>query len=307
MASSAAQDEYDDLMARNRAARTHHPEDAGGSDNDSVSLSEEDEASRQETAYPSAPTHNYSRSRSYLPNQRSYNNTGPKGVIADAQAFREAQSAHRASMSASRASSDVNTLVQPYVENLSLNDSAYEGEVALKEIKEEEYDKLRGEADEDLEEDEDDFMMQWRLSRLQELRGKSVIASNAAAERFGMSKSAKLIYEGLTAVDGEGFLEVVDGSPREVTVLVFVWDDRSEVSSMVEDCIRQLARKHKTTRFIKLHYQDAEMEPAGVPAVLAYKGGDKFAGLIPVVEEIPDDANLSPETLESVFQRHQML
>ena len=76
---------------------------------------------------------------------------------------------------------------------------------------------------------------------------------------------------------------------------------------MVEDCIRQMARKHKTTRFIKLHYQDAEMEPAGVPAVLAYRAGDKFAGLVPVMDEIPDDADLSAESLEKVFQRYVML
>ena len=68
-----------------------------------------------------------------------------------------------------------------------------------------------------------------------------------------------------------------------------------------------MARKHKTTRFIKLHYQDAEMEPAGVPAVLAYRAGDKFAGLVPVMDEIPDDADLSAVSLEKVFQRYVML
>lgn len=73
---------------------------------------------------------------------------------------------------------------------------------------------------------------------------------------------------------------------------------------MVEDCMRQLARKHKTTRFVKMHYLDAEMEPAGVPAVLAYRGGDKFAGLVPVVDEIPDDADLSAITLENLFQKY---
>lgn len=72
---------------------------------------------------------------------------------------------------------------------------------------------------------------------------------------------------------------------------------------MVEECIKSLARKHKATRFVKLHFQDAEMEPAGVPAVLAYRGGDKFAGLVPMVDEIPDDADLSATTLESLFQR----
>ena len=46
------------------------------------------------------------------------------------------------------------------------------------------------------------------------------------------------------------------------------------------------------------------MEPAGVPAVLAYRGGEKFAGLVPVIQEIPDDADLSADTLESVLRRY---
>lgn len=78
---------------------------------------------------------------------------------------------------------------------------------------------------------------------------------------------------------------------------------QSEVSNLVEESIAPLARKYINTRFVKLHYQDAEMEPAGVPAVLAYRGGDKFAGLVPIVDEIPDDAELKPSTLERLFQR----
>lgn len=318
MASTGAQEEYDHMF-RTHNARQNHPEDDDNSDTISITSSNasENEASLQESAYPSAPTHSYSRSRTYLPNQRSYNNTGPKGVIADAQAFKEAQHAHRASISANR--DPYNPAAQPYIENLSINDSAHEDDERIKELEA----SLLEEDEEDYDGEQDEFMLQWRQSRLQELRGKSVIASNSAAERFGMGRAAKLIYEGLTAVDGEGFLEVVDGSPRSATVVVFVWDDmvcvglvlifaecvmanstgQSEVSSMVEDCLRQMAKKHKTTRFIKLHYQDAEMEPAGVPAVLAYRGGDKFAGLVPVVDEIPDDADLSAETLEKLFQR----
>jgi hypothetical protein len=45
------------------------------------------------------------------------------------------------------------------------------------------------------------------------------------------------------------------------------------------------------------------MEPAGVPAIIAYRGGDKFAGLVPLVDELPDDADLSAATLETVMQR----
>lgn len=73
---------------------------------------------------------------------------------------------------------------------------------------------------------------------------------------------------------------------------------------MIEDCVRTLARKHSSTRFVRLHYQDAEMEPAGVPALIAYRGGDKFAGLVPIMEEMPDDAELSSLTLEAVMMRY---
>jgi hypothetical protein len=52
-----------------------------------------------------------------------------------------------------------------------------------------------------------------------------------------------------------------------------------------------------------MHYLDAEMEPAGVPALLAYRGGDKFAGLVPVIDEIPEHADLSDTTLEHLLQR----
>lgn len=54
---------------------------------------------------------------------------------------------------------------------------------------------------------------------------------------------------------------------------------------------------------MKLHYDDAEMEPAGVPAIIAYRGGDKFAGLVPLMAELPDDAELDATTVESVLKR----
>lgn len=45
------------------------------------------------------------------------------------------------------------------------------------------------------------------------------------------------------------------------------------------------------------------MEPAGVPALIAYRGGEKFAGLVPMIDELPDDADVSSLTIENVMQR----
>ena len=65
-----------------------------------------------------------------------------------------------------------------------------------------------------------------------------------------------------------------------------------------------MAATFKTSRFIKLHYTEAEFEPAGVPALLAYRGGDKFAGFVPVSDEIPDNEELSARSLTALLQRY---
>jgi hypothetical protein len=73
---------------------------------------------------------------------------------------------------------------------------------------------------------------------------------------------------------------------------------------MVEECVREIAKSYTTTRFVQLNYEEAEMEVAGVPAILAYKGGDKFAGLVPVVDEIPEDEELSARSLAVVLEKY---
>jgi hypothetical protein len=78
---------------------------------------------------------------------------------------------------------------------------------------------------------------------------------------------------------------------------------QSEVSRLTEWAVGDVARKYSNVRFVKLHYAEAEMEPAGVPALLAYRGGDKFAGLVPVLDEIPDEDELSAESLAAALKR----
>ncbi|KAJ9618909.1 hypothetical protein H2203_008725 [Taxawa tesnikishii (nom. ined.)] len=277
---SAAQDEFNELF-RDKDRRSRHPED----DNDSRSSSparspspqnevndyDDDEGDNEDALARSAFAPSNARSnRTFLPSLKAHSNTGPKGVIADAHAFKDARHNHRISLSVSR------TPVQEGFNELSLDDEL-----------------------------DDDFMQSWRQSRLRELSGRGGSQSAQASEGQGGAAAARgqRRYGGLPRVDEEGFLEAVDGSGSHTVVVVFIYDDMSEVSELVEDCISTLARKYTATRFVKMHYQDAEMEVAGVPAVLAYKAGEKFAGLVPVVDEIPDDADLSPLTLGTLFQR----
>jgi hypothetical protein len=67
--------------------------------------------------------------------------------------------------------------------------------------------------------------------------------------------------------------------------------------------MREVAKRNDTVRFIRLHNSDAEMEPEGLPAVLAYRRGEKIAGLVPLLNELPDDSELSAVSLETCFRR----
>jgi hypothetical protein len=67
--------------------------------------------------------------------------------------------------------------------------------------------------------------------------------------------------------------------------------------------MREVAKRNDTVRFIQFHNDDAEMTKEGLPAVLAYKRGDKIAGLVAVDKELPKDSEISAVSLETVFRR----
>ena len=67
--------------------------------------------------------------------------------------------------------------------------------------------------------------------------------------------------------------------------------------------MRDVAKRNDTVRFVKMHNDVAEIEDVGVPAVLAYRGGDKIADLVPLWKALPDDSELSAVSLETVFRQ----
>lgn len=304
---SAARDEFDQLMdAGYKERRRGHPADDDDDTRSFLNLSDDEDhedvtppASHADPDEGLART-SLSQARTTIPLTRYGANTGPKGVISDAQHFRDSRRLHRVSM---RSTSTLSSQVRNGIP------------VQEPQLPEEKLD----ESDEDVDDDLDnDFMKQWRSNRLRELQSGQ---HNNRSRHHARERSRRL-YGGLPIVDGDGYLDAVDNSPPDTVVVVYIYDDyvslsliplpdtfnttdvqQSEVSALIEDCVRGLARKHLDARFIKLHYEDAEMEPAGVPALLAYRGGNKFAGLVPIIQDIPEDADVSETTLETVLRR----
>ena len=206
---SAAQDEFNELM-RDKERRTQHPADDDSDDARSflnLSDDEDDDATPVgSTADPDDFAHRSSMSsaRHTIPLTRYEANTGPKGVIADAQNFRDSQRNHRLSI---RSNS-----------NLPSQGPGRVSPPSQTPISEE---KIT-ESDEDLEadwEDDDAFMRKWRKSRLKEMH------NGARHSNLHSREKSRRLWGGMTTVDGNGYLDALDRSPQDGVVLVFIYDD----------------------------------------------------------------------------------
>jgi hypothetical protein len=267
---TAAQQEFNELI-RDKDRDSRHPEDR----RDDSDLDDLDDAGPD--YYPEKPDtddeldlpQDMRSSNYYLPSIRSDAQTGPKGVIADAHSYEQARKQAR------RFTWKKNSPPTTY------HATAYHDEKAGSDV-----------------DSEDGFMQQWRENRLRELQTVGQRIRSRTTSPTGRT------YGKLQTVDGAGYLEAIDPkNAGNTVVVVLIYDDRSDISGEVENIVAKLAKEHKTTRFVKLHCDDAGMELAGVPAVLAYKNDRMFANLTPLLNELPKDSHLTSVSVESVFLR----
>jgi hypothetical protein len=205
---TAAQDEFNELM-RNKERRTAHPEDADSDARSFLNLSDDDN-DRTPPASNYDPDENLPRSststaRNIIPRTRYGANTGPKGVISDAQHFRDSQRNHRTSLR-SLIGAQPPVVEEPPQRHWTQEPTSLE--------------KLE-EGDDGLDDDEADegFISKWRQGRLRELQNGDY--------ESGINKSGKnrRSYGGLTTVDGEGYLDAVEKSGPQTVVIVYIYDD----------------------------------------------------------------------------------
>lgn len=211
---TAAQDEFNELM-RDKDHEERHPEDRH---NDS-DLSEPESEGVEKDRYEIIDTDDEldlpadMRANYYMPSHiRSEANTGPKGVIADAQAFEQAKKQARR-FTWKKGSSPQQYNVTTYQPDLASSD----------------------------EENEGGFMKQWRESRLRELQ-------NAGQRiRSRTNSPSRRIYGSMPAVDGEGYLDAIEKTASDTTVVVFIYNDMVRPSQ--PSCTTQSS--HPTVR----HFQ----------------------------------------------------
>ncbi|KIW33793.1 uncharacterized protein PV07_00616 [Cladophialophora immunda] len=277
---------------------TSHPEDRDDDDSDADVEPEpafdnlSDPGTDDDTAGNMA-TMTTTKTTYHLPSQVHYANTGPKGVIADAQSFARAKQ-----------SSSFRQRLTSFANNLTSN-----GKAAAIPTVTEKRDKRRtiisgspksttssnSDTNITLSDDEADseFMKTWRANRLQELSSQSQPTYGSHRKNYPSQRTWGMFMD----VDANGYLDAIEKVSSETVVVVMIYDPSSSASAEVEDELSMLAYKHNTTRFIKLHHEIAEMESVEIPAILAYKAGDVFATI----------SGARAEGLEGVLQQNRVL
>ncbi|CAG7929031.1 unnamed protein product [Penicillium olsonii] len=264
----SAQEEFNQLV-NNRPHYTSHPEDRDSdphySDEEPLNKHNGDSSDEDENMVSSrAP--NY-----HVPNTVYDANTGPKGVIADAQAFERARkkSFRRTLLNAAGINHG------PSFNSKSTRDESPAGDSSS--------------SDDD---DEARFMNKWRASRMHELQNHNKRRPSPRGRRFGS----------VDTVDAVGYLDAIEKVTSDTVVVVCIFDPKFDDSAIVEECLVTIARRQPTTRFVKMHQDIAEMDHIKAPALLAYRGGDVFATIVDVLRSIPRGRSCSADSLEDLLK-----
>lgn len=310
MSKTAAQEEFDDFLAKNSAEPDHeiHPEDRADVARERE-LHERDNSDDEEESYRASKIDEAMRMPGYdsrstaelkLPPAAfdSGRATGVKGVIADARNYENARK--------TKWSDRMRSARQSVIGFASVKSSAD-----------------KSDSEQSGGEEEETFLKQWRESRRREME-----AQDRSTVRNRRTSPSIRTYGRFEDVDALGYLDAIERVSRDTTVVVFVYDRevcdkslpsadgqlvanfnvQSEVSSMIEGALAPLVVMNPAVRFVKVHCVDIEFDQAGVPAVLAYRNqGDLFANLTAIIDMIPEDEDFDSDALKTLFEKHDII
>ncbi|KAJ5558551.1 hypothetical protein N7535_008766 [Penicillium sp. DV-2018c] len=280
--STPAQEEFNQLV-NSKQTLNSHPEDRNYDRDSSSDSGHHSDTPNNKADSSDEDSDNMVTARApayHIPNTIYEANTGPKGVIADAQAFERARkrSFRRTLLSVAGLDSNSN----------STGSGSYGSKPR------EEAGEQSSASDDD---DESRFMRKWRMSRMQELQGKNNRRPSPRGRRFGT----------VDTVDAVGYLDAIEKVTSETVVVVCIYDHESEDSAIVEECLVTIARRQPFVRFVKMHRDIAEMDHIQAPALLAYRGGEVFATVIDILRNIPRGRSCSADSLEDLLKMNRVL
>ncbi|KAL1976086.1 hypothetical protein VTN31DRAFT_4478 [Thermomyces dupontii] len=281
----SAQEEFERLVNSNREVLKTHPEDRNASETESEEEEKQDEGQEQsdndsdyaDSIHDDRRNMGSRTTTTYtVPTTVFEANTGPKGVIADAQSYeRERRKTFR------------RTLLDLTGLDLSKKTDADKDRKT-----DSNKDKIP------LDADDEEFMQRWREKRMRELSQQQ--------NHMRRNSPSKRLYGTVDEVDAEGYLNAIERVPPDTTVVVCIFDPDSSLSEEVEEALTGVARLHQTVHFVKLHYEIAEMNHLQPPALLAYRAGELISTLVELEEQV-GRGKITVTSIEHLLKRQNII
>lgn len=188
-------------------------------------------------------------------------NTGPKGVLKDWQRFKQLESEKRKEQDVERIE---------LMKKLSITcKSSLDEEKNKKQKYDDEFSELLS----------DEFLHKYRQQRMNEM-----LSNSSNLPRFGK------LYN---LVNGEQFLEAVDGENKYITVVIHIYEEHVPGCKTMNRCLTELSQDYVQVKFCKLLSTSAGMSKnfkvGGVPALLIYKGGQMVGNFVRVTDDLGDE------------------
>ncbi|KAG4301903.1 hypothetical protein PCANB_002010 [Pneumocystis canis] len=94
-----------------------------------------------------------------------------------------------------------------------------------------------------------------------------------------------------------GFLEMIENCTR---VLVLIYD-KSQESLIIKNCFSDMAARYLSVQFIKISYEEVDIDPLVVPAILGYKNAEILINMMRVIDEISPGKNVTADDIEHIL------
>jgi len=233
--------------------------------------------------------------------------TGPKGVIADYK-FHQKQNAIRREQHEREVQANINKgsmssgWIQRQIEQEErekfgevvdeINEKKSENTISMKELNKalDEHNEL-----DELLEDDDEFMIQYRQKRLLELK------RIAGRTRYG-----KLFQIGVNQ-----FVDAIDKEDSRTAVIIHLFQPYHEQCKLMNQYLMVLAEKYRLAKFLCIISTEADpnFDEIALPTLLCYRNKELIANLVRVTDELNtmDNGMFDIEDLENLLLERKAL
>ncbi|KAJ8260529.1 hypothetical protein COCON_G00162520 [Conger conger] len=219
-------------------------------------------------------------------------NTGPKGVINDWRKYKQLETEQK---------QEQKMEMERLIKKLSMTCRSHLDEERDKEKQKELQEKINGKMTLQeynmlqQDEDDEDFLEQYRRQRIDEMR-----------RQLYSGKRFERVFE---LSSGEDFLEAVDQEGKGTLVMIHIYEGEVPACQAMSGCLLCLAQEYPLVKFCRVRSSvigtSALFTGNALPALLVYKSGDLIGNFVRITDQLGED--FFAVDLEALLQEYGLL